>query len=59
MGAAFGANNFNSAPFASGTRFAASRILSSKLGQLQCDSNFDSEVYSGVAHRSRNRPACG
>lgn len=31
-------------PSASGTRFTAPGISSSKLGQPQCDSNFDSEV---------------
>jgi hypothetical protein len=38
-------------PSASGTRFTAPGISSSKLGQPQCDSNFDADVYSGVSQR--------
>src|SRR5882757_10129197 len=37
-------------PSGSGTRFTAPGISSSKLGQPQCDSNFVSDVYSGVSH---------
>src|ERR1700743_2462377 len=38
-------------PSASGTRFTAPGISSSKLGHPQCDSNFDADVYSGVSQR--------
>jgi len=38
-------------PSASGTRFTAPGISSSKLGHPQCDSNFDSEVYKGASQR--------
>src|ERR1700748_3965537 len=37
-------------PSASGTRFTAPGISSSKLGQPQCDSNLVSDVYKGVSH---------
>jgi hypothetical protein len=37
-------------PSASGIRFTAPGISSSKLGQPQCDSNLVSEVYKGVSH---------
>jgi hypothetical protein len=37
-------------PSASGTRFTAPGISSSKLGQPQCDSNLVADSYKGVSH---------
>ena len=37
-------------PSASGTRFTAFGISSSKLGQPQCDRNLCSDVYRGASH---------
>jgi hypothetical protein len=45
-------------PSASGMRFTAPGISSSKLGQPQCDSNFDSDVYKGVSHLLHTYKPC-
>src|ERR1700722_14851532 len=45
-------------PSASGTRFTAPGISSSKLGQPQCDSNFVSEVYKGLSHLLHTYKPC-
>src|ERR1700722_3503919 len=45
-------------PSASGMRFTAPGISSSKLGQPQCDSNLDSEVYNGVWHLLHTYKPC-
>src|SRR6201985_2168139 len=37
-------------PSASGTRFTAPGISSSKLGQPQCDSNLVADSYNGASH---------
>ena len=45
-------------PSASFTRLTAPGISSSKLGQPQCDSNLDSEVYKGVSHLLHTYKPC-
>jgi hypothetical protein len=51
VGTAVVTNDLNRRPSASGTRFTAPGISSSKLGQPQCDSNLVSDVYNGVSQR--------